>query len=440
VTSTPTRTIASLDDRMKSVKRSALIAGGVFVAVIAIWGLAAPLSSATVATGIVSPDSGRKTVQHLEGGIVERILVAEGDQVSEGQPIAILVDAKTRSTRESQLRRRYELLAQLARLEALANNGNEPDFATLEPSIMADSGLAAFVANEAAAFRSRRSAFDSKIEALQNEIRSLQHVVATADQQLTSLREELDLVHDELATKQGLLDKGLTTRPVMQALDRRRTQIDAQLAQMTGQFKAQRSTIAQKSELLKAEIAAFRNEVADQAAKAASELAAVEHQLTTSNDAIRRMEVRAPEAGTVVSLKMRTPGGVVTPGAAIADLVPLNGGVVLEVRIKPSDISRVVPGQTAQVALTAYSQREVPYLDAAVKTVSADAITDPATREIYYKAELRIAPEVTAKLSPAISLVAGMPVEAYINHHKRTLVAWLYEPIARSFYRGTREY
>jgi HlyD family type I secretion membrane fusion protein len=440
MTSLPTRTVASLDERMKNVKRSALIAGGIFVAVIAIWGLMAPLSSATIATGIVSPDSGRKTVQHLEGGIVERIMVAEGDQVSEGQPIAILVDAKTRSTRESQLRRRYELLAQRARLDALAGDDHEPNFVVLESTIASDSGLAAFVANETAVFRSRRGAFNAKVGALQNEIRSLQHVVATADQQLASLREELDLVHDELAVKQGLLDKGLTTRPVVQALDRRRTQIDAQLAQMTGQFEAQRATIAQKSELLQAEMATFRNEVADQAAKASSELAAVEHQLASSNDALRRMEVKAPEAGTVVSLKMRTPGGVVTPGGAIADLVPRNGGVVLEVRIKPSDISRVFPGQTAQVALTAYSQREVPYLDAAVKTVSADAITDPATREIYYKAELRIDPQVTAKLTPAIALVAGMPVEAYINHHKRTLVAWLYEPIARSFYRGTREY
>ena len=440
MTSPPHPTIASLDDRLKNIKRAALITGGLFFAVIALWALLAPLSSATIATGMVSPDSGRKTVQHLEGGIVERILVAEGDQVSEGQPIAILVDAKTRSARESQLRRRHELLAQLARLEALARDDDEPNFAMLGSSAASDPGLAAFVANETAVFRSRRNAFNSKIEALQNEIRSLRNVVATADQQLASLREELDLVHDELTVKQGLLDKGLTTRPVVQALDRRRTQIDGQLAQMTGQFEAQRATIAQKSELMKAEVAAFRNEVADQAAKAASELAAVEHQLATSNDAVRRMEVRAPEAGTVVSLKMRTPGGVVTPGGAIADLVPLNGGIVLEVRIKPGDISRVIPGQTAQVALTAYSQREVPYLEAAVKTVSADAITDPATREIYYKAELRIDPEVTAKLSPAIAMVAGMPVEAYINHHQRTLVAWLYEPIARSFYRGTREY
>ena len=188
-------------------------------------------------------------------------------------------------------------------------------------------------------FRSRRVAFNSKINALQNEIRSLQSVVSTSDVQLASLREELALVHDELKIKQDLLQMGLTTRPVMQALDRRRTQIEAQLAQMSGQFDGQRATIKQKKEALTGEIASFRNEIADQDAKASTELAGIEQQLTASDDAVRRMEVKAPDAGTVVSLKVRTPGAVLSPGAAIADLVPLNGGAVLDVRVKPNDIS-----------------------------------------------------------------------------------------------------
>lgn len=433
-------TASDLDIKLGSPKRAALLVGAAFLALIAGWCYLAPLSSATIATGIVSPDSGRKTVQHLEGGIVERILVAEGDAVAEGQPIAILIDIKAKSVQESQARRRNELLAQLARLDALAQVKDAPDFSIVQRAMASDSALAAFVANEGALFFSRRAAFNAKIGALQNEIRSLQAVLASADEQLSSSREELALVHDELKTKQELLDKGLTTRPVMQALDRRRTQIDAQLAQMSGQFDGQRSTIAQKKEMLNGEIAAYRSEIADQAAKASTELAAIEQQLVASNDALRRMEVKAPEAGTVVSLKVRTPGAVLAAGAPIADLVPLNGGVVLEVRVKPSDIARVLPGQTAQVSLTAYSQREVPYLEATVKTVSADAITDPASHEIYYKAELRIDPQAASKLSPNVTLVSGMPVETYISHHQRTLAAWLYEPIERTFKRGAREY
>lgn len=429
----------ALGVKLKGPKTAALAAVVLFGVGMLAWGSLAPLSSATVASGIVSPDSGRMTVQHLEGGIVEKILVNEGDKVAEGQPIAVLVDSKMRAAHDGQVRRRNELLAQRARLDALASNADAPDFSRIRTE-GADPAMATFIENETALFQSRRVAFLSKIRALKQEGKALESATNAYDAQIKSAREELDLVNQELETKSALFAKGLTTKPIVLALERRRTQIDAQIAQLEGQHESQTSTRAQKSSNIDAEIAAFRNEIAEQTAKNSTELASVESQLSASDDAVRRMEVRAPEAGTIVSLKVRTPGAVIAPGATIADFVPSVGGAVLDVRVRPSDISRVQPGQNAQVTLTAYSQREMPMLPAVVKTVSADAITDPATHEIYYKAELRIDDSEAKKIAPMAALVAGMPVEAYISHHERTLFGWLAEPVTRTFHRATREY
>lgn len=429
----------ALGSKLKGPKTAAVVAVALFGAAMLTWSSLAPLSSATVAGGIVSPDSGRMTVQHMEGGIVDKILVAEGEKVAEGQLLAVLVDAKARSTRDSQTRRRYELMAQRARLDALATNADAPDFSAI-PTQASDAAMATFVANETALFQSRRAAFLSKIRALKADQKAINSASIASDAQLKSAHEELDLLKQELQTKSDLFEKGLTTKPIVQALDRRRTQIEAQIAMLEGQHDGQASAMAQKGSTIDAEIAAFRNEIAEQAAKNSTELAAVESQLSASDDTVRRLEVRAPEAGTIVSLKVRTPGAVIAPGAAIADFVPSVGGAVLDVRVKPSDISRVAPGQNAQVTLTAYSQREVPMLPAIVKTVGADAITDQATHEIYYKVELRIDDVEAKKLAPNAALVAGMPVETYISHHERTLFSWLAEPVVRTFHRAGREY
>jgi HlyD family type I secretion membrane fusion protein len=431
--------MVGLDERLKGLRRAAALTAIVLAALFALWSALAPISSATVATGIVSPDTGRKTVQHLEGGIVERILVAEGDVVAEGQPLVVLVDAKARASHQTQLHRRAELLLQIARLKALAGEAGEPDFSGLAEEL-GDPSLAAFAENERALFVSRKATLAAKTGTIRDDLRSLDAAVQSFTAQLAATAEELRLIREERETKSYLLTQGLTTKPVVLALDRRRTQIEAQIAQLESQRLAQRSAIEQKRKAIEGELSAFHNEVAGELSKAETDLAAVIQQIGASADAIRRMDVRAPEAGTVVSLRLRTPGAVLAPGAPIADLVPVSGATILDVRVKPNDIARVHAGQPAQVMLTAYSAREVPFLPAVVKTVSADAVTDPNTREIYYKAELRIDRDAIARLAPQVALVAGMPVEGYIAHHQRTLVEWLLEPVVRSFRRGGVEY
>lgn len=430
----------TLTAKLGAPKRLAVKATLAFAALFGAWSVLAPMSSATVATGMVSPDTGRKTIQHLEGGIIEKLLVNEGDTVDADQVIAILADSKARAAHDGQVRRRAELTAQLARLKALANLDETPDFSALSSAVADDPSFSAFVTNETALFKSRLASFNAKLGGLREEMRAIAATIGALDKQIESAKQQYALVNEQYKTKSELLTKGLTTKPIVLSLQSQLAQLDGQIAQYQGQKSAQEHALEQKKSNFENEAAAFRNEIADQAGKASTERSAIDAQLSASSDAVRRMEVRSPERGTIVSLKTRTPGAVIPPGGAIADLVPADKGAVIEVRVKPADIVRVEPGQQAQVMLTAYSQREMPTLPAKVQVVSADKVEDPATHEIYYKTELKLDADQVSKLAPNTRLVAGMPVEAYISHHERTLAQWLYEPVSRSFHRAAREY
>jgi HlyD family type I secretion membrane fusion protein len=431
--------MSDLQNKLRGPRTLALAAGFGSITLLGAWSALAPLASATLATGIVSPDSGRQTVQHLEGGILDRLLVSEGDTVAAGQPIAVLVDARAKAAYDSQIHRRTELAAARIRLKALAAGG-PADFAPLADDVARDPSLGAVLANEAELLRTRRSGYKAKVEGLSEQIRKSEAVSAAFRRQIDATEAERATVVKQLDDARYLLAKGLTTRPRMLALEARMAQIDAQRASFDGQIAASASDIERTRTALSEEESTFRQQLGEDLAKTDAEAATVANQIAASTDAIGRQQVKAPEAGTVVSLKVRTPGAVVAQGGAIADILPTDGSLVFEVRVRPVDIAHVASGQTARVTVTAFSPKEVPVLPGYVRKVGADAVQDPVTREFYYRAEVAIDRDEVARLAPGAKLQAGMPVQAFIEDHPRTLLTWLAEPLMRGFAKAGREY
>ena len=223
-------------------------------------------------------------------------------------------------------------------------------------------------------------------------------------------------------------------------LEARIAQIDAQRASLDGQMAASLSDIERTRTALSEEESTFRRQIGEDLAKTDAEAVTVANQISAGTDAMGRQQVKAPEAGTVVSLKVRTPGAVVAQGGAIADILPTDGALVFEVRVRPVDIAHVAVGQSARVTVTAFSPKEVPVLPGLVRKVGADAVQDPATREYYYRAEVAIDRDEVARLAPRARLQAGMPVQAFIEDHKRTLLTWLAEPLMRGFSKAGLEH
>lgn len=397
------------------------------------WAARAPLAGAAIAPGVVAVDTSRKTIQHLEGGIIAELPVREGDRVEAGQVLVRLDDLEARALHGLLQGEYFALRAQEVRLEAERDGRAELFF----PAGL-DRAPAEILAGQRRIFESGREALAGRIDVLGRRIAQLEAQIAALDAQLAAGRDQLALVAEEVAGVRAMVEKGLERKPRLLALER-------QAASLAGQQGEYANRIAQAREAIAEAEMEILNARRSQVEKAALELretgmrrAEVEERLATATVALGRREVVAPQSGIVLNLRYHTLGGVVPPGGEILDLVPEGDPLVVEARIAPTDIDVVHPGLPARIALSAYKSRTTPHLDGRVLRVSADALADERTGQPFFRAEIEVDARQVAMLE-AIRLRPGMPVEAFIETGERTLLDYLVQPLADSFRRAFRE-
>lgn len=419
------------------------IAAGIAIVVLGIggfgtWAALAPLHSAAVASGIVTVAGKRKTVQHLEGGIIDEILVEEGTKVSAGQVLVRLSDTRARAILELMTGRYQVLLAQEARLRA-ERAGTEqivfPEELLRHPD---DPRVIEAIKGQRLVFEAKREAMASatrilghRIEQYHEEIGGREAQTRAADQQLATLREEMDAV-------EALLEQGNALKPRLLALRRRQAEIAGERGAGVALIALARQRIAEaEQQILDLRHRRF-DEVAEELQAVQAEIFDHRERMRDAADVLDRLEVRAPVAGTVVELAFHTRGAVIGPGEPILDLVPEDDQLVIEARIRPQDIDVVRVGLTTQVRLSAYSARRTPSLDGTVAGVSADRLIERSTGAAYYLARIELDPAEIAEL-PEIELYPGMPAEAMIVTGRRTALDYLLDPIINRVDRAFRE-
>lgn len=396
----------------------------------------APLSGGAIAVGTISPEGSRRVVQHLEGGIVSTILVRDGDIVEQGAPLISLSETRRLSERNVSRSRQLTLQIMEARLEAeqgqrsglsipfdiadddtQLNTQYERQQAQLEKSN-------ALIAAREAVNAERKAQIRSEIEGYEGSIESY--------------RTQLDLIEDEIESGQSLLDKGLYAKPRLLALQREQSDLVGKIANATAsiaRLQGQVSELTSQSLELEAE---RQSELARQIADIRAELAVIEQDLASAEDVLERTTIRAPVAGQIVALNQQTIGGVVRPGETIAEIVPLNEKLIIEARIRPTDIDIVSIGQTSRITFSALS-RSLPQVDGTVVRVAADVLIDDQTGMSYYPAEIEVAQKDVAALHIADRLRAGMPVDVMIKSESRTILQYLLQPLTDTLRRSLRE-
>jgi HlyD family secretion protein len=400
------------------------------------WAALAPLASATLAEGVIRVETHRKTVQHLEGGIVREILIAEGDRVEAGQVLMRLDQTQSGTAVAVLSDQRDALLALRARLTA-ERDGLEA--IAFPPELSgADAKMAALREGQGRIFEARRRSLAAQLGILAERREQLQSEIQAHKAQLAAAKAQLQLIAEEIATVADLLARGLERKPRLLALQRQQSYLEGLRGEQQAAIAKAEQTIGetrmQGEDLLTKRSAEVALELRD----AESRLLEIEEKLGLASDIDRRMEVLAPVSGQVVDLKVHTVGGVIRPGEPLLDIVPMSDALVVEARLRPVDIDSVAIGQPAQVALTAYRQRTTPRLDGTVVKLSADALTDPERRINYYAADIRIDASELAKLQE-IELYPGMPAEVMIVTGERTFLQYLLQPVTDSFHRAFRE-
>ena len=429
---------------LRRMVRGPAVAGIVVVALFlggfGAWSTMAPLSSAAVASGVVSPDGSRRTVQHLEGGIIREILVRDGDRVDAGQRLVVLEDVAARAERDMRENRFYSLAAVEARLVAELNQVGTVDFPVeLLMAAETDMDLAATLADQRTHFETRAASFANRTGILEARIAALREEIAGLEVQISSQERQLALIDEEIAGVQQLVDQGLERRPRLLALQRSQAEIDGSIgANVAAIARAEQVIGETQLQVLDLE-SNLREEVAGSLANLRAEIATIEEELRTREDVLARTLVTAPVSGTIVGLQFYTVGGVVRPGDPILDIVPEEDELIIDARLTPTDIDSVSPGQSAEVHLTAYAQRNMPRLTGQVLDVSADRLVDETTGEPFFRARVEVTQEALAELGDDVVLSPGMPVEVMIATGEQTVLSYVAGPLLRSFNRAFRE-
>lgn len=410
----------------------------IFFGGLAAWSAMAPLASGAVAQGMVRVDTNKKTIQHLEGGIIREILVRDGERVRAGQALVRLDSMAVQA--DQAVLQNQSWAAQLEEARLLAERAGEDDFnipAALKP-LASRRDLAALISVQRNIIRSQRSAMQGDIDVQGKKIAQQQAQIEALNTQIVSTQEQIRLFKEELVTAQDLLARGYERKPRVLGLQRSVAQAEGDLSSLNGRLETAGQTIAE----VRAQIEAIRRQrdkiISDDLEKARSKKEEAEQQLRKGADKLRRIDVVAPQDGYVLGLKYFTAGAVVGAGAPILDIIPDNEILVLYAKVNPLDIDVVHEGLPAQVRLIAYKQRIVPTLPGLVTQVSADAVTDDSSKGQFYTARIEVKPEELARI-PGVKLYPGMPIEAVILTGERTLLDYLLRPLLDSFSHSFRE-
>jgi HlyD family type I secretion membrane fusion protein len=421
--------------------RGTVIAGVTVIAIafggFGTWASLAPLDSAVVAHGQLTVETKRKTIQHLEGGIVKEILVKEGDSVVPGQVLMRLDDTKAESSMQSYQDQYNAALAQLTRLQSERDNLAE---VTFPPSLLqrTDPQSQALLSAQRAQFEERRKSQEGQSSVLEQRIAQYNAEIQGYKVQGASRQRQISLSYRELTGLRELAAKGYYPKNRLLAMERDIARLEGEMGSDASTEARARKGISETEMQILQTRQQFREQVAKELDTAQNTTNGLREQLIAAQDMVRRLEVVAPVAGAVQNIHVATNGGVVASGAELMDIVPSDDRLVIDAQVSPADIESVQNNQTAEVRFSALHGRNTPVLQGRVQTVSADHLTDNKTGAPYYAARIEVPPEQLARLENR-HIQAGMPVEVLIKGGERTALDYMLRPLADSFATAFKE-
>ena len=396
------------------------------------------LSGALIAPGSVVVDSNVKKVQHPTGGIVGELRARDGDRVKAGDVVVRLDDTVTRANLAIVTKGLNELTARKARLESERDGAANVAFPADLLARVNDPDAVAAVESERRLFDLRRSARIGQKEQLRQRIEQLKEEVRGYRAQQEAKTKEIELIEREMVGvrdlwKQKLIPINRVTELERQAarLEGESAQLIAQTAQVGGKIAETELQIIQIDRDLSSEVAKETREID-------GKLGEFVERKVTAEDQLKRIEIRAPQDGTVFQSTVHTVGGVITAGDPIMLIVPEADNLTVEAKVAPQDIDQVKIGQIALLRLSAFNQQATPEINGSVTRISADASSDQRTGMTYYTIRIAMPPEEVAKLGE-VTVIPGMPVEAFVQTGERTMLSYFLKPLSDQLMRAFRQ-
>jgi len=411
-----------------SDRRTRRLGFGILVVVFGIfgtWASVAPLDGAVHAPGVVTVQTYRKTVQHLEGGIVKDVMVHDGDIVKKGDPLIILDDGQMRAEYEMTRNQLIVAKAMEARLMAERDNKTSITFDTMiEPN--SPRGVEARV-SEAEVFSARRGARLGQISVLQERINQLNQQIKGTDSMIGTKANLEKSYSGEITELTDLLSQGFIDKQRMLEQERKLDMLKSEVADHRSSITKTRLQINETQLQILQINKDFNADVAKELADIQAKAYDLQEKTSVLNDRLGRIIIRAPDDGMVIGMTVHTIGGVVRPATPLLDIVPSVSDLIVEAQVSPNDINRVAIGKLADIRFSAFNTATTPVIPSVVTSISADRLTNEKTGMPYYLIRAQVTPEGLKKLGDR-KLLAGMPADVLVITGERTMLQYLLQP------------
>lgn len=403
-----------------------------FVIAFLFWSTQTVISEVIVSSGEVSPVGSIKRIQHLEGGIVSQINVAEGDLVAKDQ-ILVELEASTTQPELQQMRTRLAGLELEARqLGAVMRRESVSEQEKIDPRYRQ------LATTQAQVFQAKRDAQEAQLEVITRQIAQKEEERRFLRQQEQAIKRQIGFVQEEVDMRRSLLEKGLMPKVVMLENQRELARTQSQLAEIKGQQRRLAEGISELVSRQEEINARLSMEAAENLGKINNEIAELRDAITQVHARVQRLEIRSPVRGIVQTLPTQTVGGVIAPGATVAEVIPLDAELIVEARIATKDIGFVYSSQPARVKVTTYDYTRYGDIGGEIVSVSATTFAE-AQEDPYYKARIRLEKNYVGDDPRRNLVVPGMTVTADVRTGEKTLAEYLLKPIYKAMSEAFRE-
>ncbi len=429
-----------------NLSKKGYLAVGATLGVFLVWALVFPLSGAVVADGKVIAAGQNKLLQHPSGGVVKRIVAADGDMLEKGELIAIIEPAAALAELAQLSARKEFLTAARYRLETLqAGRADDAKFRFTSSAALEMRGALGSSDNidpnslireqQQVELEARSKLYKSELSALENQLFTLDGEFDAVERQLKNNKRRLTMLEDQQRKIAPLAAEGYVAKTTLWDIEANKLEASSRVHALKGNMESLAARMDEINDRMAVLKASKEQEDSRELSEILSELASIEKSIAAAEKLVEYSEIRAPTTGILTNLATHTVGGVVAAGATIAEVVPARQPLIVEARIQPTDIDTVTLKQPAKIMVTAFNARLEDPLDGKVAYVSADSQIDENTGASYFVTRIAVAPGNPS----AARLKSGMDAQVFIQTEGRNFISYIMRPITDSFRKAFRE-
>lgn len=402
------------------------------------WAALAPIAKAVIASGFVKVDSNRKKLQHLEGGIVDSIMVKDGEMVKQGDVLIRLDQVRAKASYAIVQTSYHAETARRARLLAERDYEKTITFPEDLLSHSKDAEVFKLIDGQKRIFRARKRTLKGSIDIVQQQISQLKEKLKGIRAQKRAKESQLKLVGEELDAVNKLFEKHYIDKPRILKLQRESADLSGDLGDFISELAETAEAISEKKQEILQRKNDFDQAVVNELREVQTEILDLRERLSATSHILTNIDIRSPADGTIVSLAVFSKGEVIAPGSTILEIVPINDNLSIEAQVKTTEIDNLLIGQEADVRLTAFDSKSTPVLTGEITYISADALEDERTGLSYFKVKVLVSDEELQRLKGQ-PLHPGMPAEVIIKLGERTVLEYIIQPLTDALARAWRE-